>query len=494
MSDKIEAEILDVLSEEVGANVDTPYFTIAGPKGDTGATGQSAYELAVQEGFDGDLNAWLASIKGDKGEKGDTGATGAKGDTGATGPEGAKGAKGEKGDAGAPGIYIGADAPAGDAHPVWVDPNGDADAGELLPTPASDKSDDGKTMVVEGNEWKLKKAASGDGETPHIGDNGHWYIGDTDTGVAAKGDTGPAGPQGEKGDKGDTGPAGAPGKDGAGMDITGAKVGQIAKITAVDASGVPTAWEPVDMPGSGGDVLILDYIHDDSKFSPGRPAIHPIAYDADTKVWTADASVDLTTLAAVGTAVYGRYQLCIIDPLSKLGADFDIKKWCAPSVAILTVLSANTFSTDFAPSRVMDSWTDYIFVSNEQVNIPMPSTAGEKIRMIFDGAFTGPTRYAMVGTTQWFDPNGATTFSPQFGYQQRKGFYTHIVCDFDLVGGKIFGTVSEQYVSFNGIGSAEGIYFPLSAKSWPDLLIGAYATIGYSAMPYGARLRIYNRG
>ena len=59
----------------------------------------------------------------------------------------------------------------------------------------------------------------------------------------AKGDPGAVGPQG---------PAGAPGKDGAGMDITGATVGQIAKIAAVDASGVPTAWEPVDMPSGGG--------------------------------------------------------------------------------------------------------------------------------------------------------------------------------------------------------------------------------------------------
>jgi hypothetical protein len=43
-------------------------------------------------------------------------------------------------------------------------------------------------------------------------------------------------------------------------DITGATVGQIAKITAVDASGVPTAWEPVDMPGGGGEnfALIMD--------------------------------------------------------------------------------------------------------------------------------------------------------------------------------------------------------------------------------------------
>ena len=34
--------------------------------------------------------------------------------------------------------------------------------------------------------------------------------------------------------------------------ITGATVGQIAKITAVDASGVPTAWSPVDVTAGGG--------------------------------------------------------------------------------------------------------------------------------------------------------------------------------------------------------------------------------------------------
>ncbi|MDY5326967.1 MAG: hypothetical protein SPH42_09020 [Gemmiger sp.] len=68
-----------------------------------------------------------------------------------------------------------------------------------------------------------------------------------------KGDTGPqgpkgdTGPQGDKGPEGDTGPQGPAGKDGAGMDITGATVGQIAKISAVDENGKPTAWEPVDM-------------------------------------------------------------------------------------------------------------------------------------------------------------------------------------------------------------------------------------------------------
>lgn len=35
------------------------------------------------------------------------------------------------------------------------------------------------------------------------------------------------------------------------LGITGATVGQIAKITAVDSNGKPTAWTPVDMPGGG---------------------------------------------------------------------------------------------------------------------------------------------------------------------------------------------------------------------------------------------------
>lgn len=78
-----------------------------------------------------------------------------------------------------------------------------------------------------------------------------------------KGETGPAGPQGDtgpagpKGDTGPVGPKGADGKDGAGMDVTGAKVGQIAKITAVDSAGKPTGWEPVDMPSGGGETWEL---------------------------------------------------------------------------------------------------------------------------------------------------------------------------------------------------------------------------------------------
>ena len=62
--------------------------------------------------------------------------------------------------------------------------------------------------------------AGANGITPTIGDNGNWYLGDTDTGKPSRGvrgpigDTGPQGIQGQKGDTGDRGPAGPAGPNG----------------------------------------------------------------------------------------------------------------------------------------------------------------------------------------------------------------------------------------------------------------------------------------
>lgn len=55
--------------------------------------------------------------------------------------------------------------------------------------------------------------AGADGITPHIGDNGNWYIGSTDTGKPSRGATGDKGDTGAKGETGAQGPQGAPGAD-----------------------------------------------------------------------------------------------------------------------------------------------------------------------------------------------------------------------------------------------------------------------------------------
>ena len=70
-----------------------------------------------------------------------------------------------------------------------------------------------------GETWELsfkdkvlaaKKVGADDGDaggengvTPHIGENGNWYIGNTDTGKPSRGEKGDTGAKGDKGDKGD---------------------------------------------------------------------------------------------------------------------------------------------------------------------------------------------------------------------------------------------------------------------------------------------------
>lgn len=76
---------------------------IQGPKGDKGELGKSSYQHAVDNGFIGTEQEWLASLKGEKGDTGDVGPQGpqgAKGDTGLQGPKGDKGEPGAKGDKG----------------------------------------------------------------------------------------------------------------------------------------------------------------------------------------------------------------------------------------------------------------------------------------------------------------------------------------------------------------------------------------------------------
>ena len=88
---------------------DTEWKFISDLSGAQGIQGLSAYQVAVQHGFEGTEAEWLISLKGEKGEtgpkgdkgdtgeKGDTGDTGEKGDTGERGPQGLQGERGLQG-------------------------------------------------------------------------------------------------------------------------------------------------------------------------------------------------------------------------------------------------------------------------------------------------------------------------------------------------------------------------------------------------------------
>lgn len=89
---------------------DTEWKFISDLSGAQGIQGLSAYQVAVQHGFEGTEAEWLISLKGEKGEtgpKGDKGDTGEKGATGERGPQGLQGERGLQGiqgEQGEPGI------------------------------------------------------------------------------------------------------------------------------------------------------------------------------------------------------------------------------------------------------------------------------------------------------------------------------------------------------------------------------------------------------
>ena len=187
------------------------------------------------------------ATKSVKGPKGDTGPQGPKGDTGATGATGPQGPKGDTGPQG----------PQGEQGP----------AGQ-----------DGDSYTVKGLYATLS-ALQAAHPTGSAGDA--WFVGTADSNVVYQWDVDQAawvnvgalkGPKGDKGDNGNPGivisvtqptaeshpvwinPEGEASPVGGtdlSLGITSATVGQIAKITALDDSGKPTAWEAVEMPSGG---------------------------------------------------------------------------------------------------------------------------------------------------------------------------------------------------------------------------------------------------
>ena len=157
---------------------------------ENGKDGASAYELAVQSGFIGTEEQWLASLQGEKGDTGEQGPPGEKGEKGDTGEQGPPGEKGEKGDTGEQG-------------------------------PPGEKGEKGDTGAQGLPGEKGEKGDTGEQGLP--GEKGE------------KGDTGAQGLPGEKGEKGDAG------ADGFSPTVTVEQTETGARITATDKNGTTSA-------------------------------------------------------------------------------------------------------------------------------------------------------------------------------------------------------------------------------------------------------------
>ena len=89
-SPKVKAEQMEsgVVITIVDADGETSATLHNGANGEKGTDGKSAYQIAVEQGYQGSESDWLSSLKGDKGDKGDKGNTGAKGNPGQDGADG----------------------------------------------------------------------------------------------------------------------------------------------------------------------------------------------------------------------------------------------------------------------------------------------------------------------------------------------------------------------------------------------------------------------
>lgn len=206
---------------------DTEWKFISDLSGAQGIQGLSAYQVAVQHGFEGTEDEWLISLKGEKGEtgpKGDKGDTGEKGATGERGPQGLQGERGlqgVQGEKGEPGIQ-GPVGPKGEQGEQGIQgiqgPQGE-------PGPQGPKGDTGSGLNIKGkldSESQLpQEGVSGDAWLiagnlyVYVGENGNVESNPKWSNVGSiQGPAGPQGPVGPKGEQGEPGPKGEPGADG----------------------------------------------------------------------------------------------------------------------------------------------------------------------------------------------------------------------------------------------------------------------------------------
>lgn len=206
----------------------TEWKFISDLSGAQGIQGLSAYQVAVQHGFEGTEAEWLISLKGEKGEtgpKGDKGNTGEKGATGERGPQGLQGERGlqgVQGEKGEPGIQ-GPVGPKGEQGEQGIQgiqgPQGE-------PGPQGPKGDTGSGLNIKGeldSESQLpQEGVSGDAWLisgnlyVYVGENGNVESNPKWSNVGSiQGPAGPQGPVGPKGEQGEPGPKGEPGADGA---------------------------------------------------------------------------------------------------------------------------------------------------------------------------------------------------------------------------------------------------------------------------------------
>ena len=266
------------MKESTGYTYITDFIYIegysGGGSGEPGADGKSAYEIWLELGNEGTEQDFINSLKGEQGPKGD------KGDTGETGPAGTDGVAGVDGKS---------------AYQSWLDLGNEGTETDFI---NSLKGKDGENGA-DGQPGK-------DGITPHIGDNGNWFIGEEDTEISVQGvdgksayeiwlELGNEGTEADfiaslKGEKGDAGSGTGDGKSAyqSWLDLgnEGTEEDFIASLQGEDGADAKSAydlWLELGYEGNGADFLAFLKGEDGKEGKDGR-SITAITTDENNNV------------------------------------------------------------------------------------------------------------------------------------------------------------------------------------------------------------------
>lgn len=260
-SESNESFDLNMEKAATGMNVDFGEIQTIG-SGGTGKDGLSAYEIAVKNGFVGSEKEWLASLEGEPGRDGSDGEPGKDGTPGENGKSayqyaqegGYTGTEADfYGDLSSVGSGGGSTDLTGYATEVWVQEGYQPKGDYLTDSKLSTAINSALAQAKESGEFDGKDGVDGlpgkdgdpglpgndgtpgaDGVTPHIGDNGNWFIGATDTGIPA---TGPAGADGAPGEAGQEGSDGA---DGVSPSVSVSAITGGNRVSITDVYGIKT--------------------------------------------------------------------------------------------------------------------------------------------------------------------------------------------------------------------------------------------------------------
>ena len=161
-------------------------------------------------------------------------------------------------------------------------------------------------QAKESGEFDGADGAPGqDGITPTIGDNGNWYLGDTDTGKPSRGEEGPQGPRG---------PQGEPGHAGSDATVTAENIKTALGYTPVSKDDLATKLDKPATTPEVGKILKVTAVNEDGSFvcewadaPSGGGAVDDVQVDGTSVVADGVANISLAKMGSTGVVKFDAF-------------------------------------------------------------------------------------------------------------------------------------------------------------------------------------------